>query len=369
MKIALVHDHLNQLGGAERVLKAFCELYPESPVYTLIYDEKNTHFLFKDHKIIESFIARFPWARKKFRWYLPLMVAATESYDLSGYDVVLSDSSGLAKGVVTGPKTLHICYCHTPTRYLWSDHNIVIDSLEKNWFVGRLSQLYRSYLRVWDRQAADRVDYFIANSKFVSLRIKKYYKRDSIIIHPPVETKNFYISEDIGNYFLLISRLRPYKKVDLAVKAFNRLSLPLKIIGIGEEQENIKKIAKPNIEFLGQLNDTEVRKLLSHCRALIHPQEEDFGITPIEAMASGRPVIAYAAGGALESIMPEKTGVFFDEQSWEALADKVIRFKSEQYNPEEIRKHALNFDTIHFKHKIMDFVDKCWQDFKKEYNK
>lgn len=369
MKVALVHDHLNQLGGAERVLKAFCGIYPESPVYTLIYDAMNTQGFFKDYKIIESFIARFPLARKKFRWYLPLMVAATESYDLSGYDVVLSDSSGLAKGVVTGPKTLHICYCHTPTRYLWSDHNVIIDSLERNWLVGRFSQLYRSYLRIWDRQAADRVDFFIANSKFVSLRIKKYYKRESIIIHPPVETKNFYISKDIDKYFLIISRLRPYKKVDIAIKAFNRLGLPLKIIGIGEEEEMLKKLAKSNIEFLGNLSDSQAREYLSHCKALIHPQEEDFGITPIEAMASGRPVIAYASGGALESIIPGKTGIFFDEQSWEALADTVIRFKSEQFNPEEVRNHALGFDTLHFKERIKEFVDQSWQNFKKEYNK
>lgn len=369
MKVALVHDHLNQLGGAERVLKAFCEIYPESPVYTLIYDEKNTQGLFSDHKIIESFIARFPWAKKKFRWYLPLMVAATESYDLSSYDVVLSDSSGLAKGVVTGPKTLHICYCHTPTRYLWSDHNVIIDRLERNWLVGRLSQLYRSYLRIWDRQAADRVDHFIANSKFVALRIKKYYHSDSTIIHPPIEISNFHLSKDIGDYYLIISRLRPYKRVDLAVRAFNRLGLPLKIIGVGEEEEKLKQVAKSNIEFLGHLNDAQAREYLSHCKALIHPQEEDFGITPIEAMASGRPVIAFAGGGALESVVSGKTGVFFSEQSWEALADTVIRFKHEHFNPEEVRNHALQFDTARFKERIQEFINNSWQEFKKEYNK
>jgi glycosyltransferase involved in cell wall biosynthesis len=364
MKVALVHDHLNQLGGAERVLKAFTELYSQAPIYTLIYDEKNTHGIFKGTKIIGSFITRFPFARKKFRWYLPMMVPATESYDLSGYDVVLSDSSGLAKGVLTPPKTLHVCYCHTPTRYLWSEHNEVIDKLEKNWFVGRLSQLYRSYLRIWDKLAADRVDYFIANSQFVARRIRKYYHRDSIVINPPVDVTRFSVSPEIGDYYLIISRLRPYKKVDIAVQAFNRLGLPLYIIGYGEEEERLKQIARPNIKFLGNVSDSEVVKYLSHCKAFINPQEEDFGITVIEAMAAGRPVIAYGSGGALESIIPGKTGVFFDEQSWEALADTVIHFKSEDYDPRTIRAHAENYDISNFKKKINDYLERTWQEFK-----
>jgi glycosyltransferase involved in cell wall biosynthesis len=364
MKIALVHDHLNQLGGAERVLKAFTELYPEAPIYTLIYDAKKTHHVFSEKKIIESFITRFPFAKKKFRWYLPMMIPATEGYDLSGYDVVLSDSSGLAKGVLTPPKTLHVCYCHTPTRYLWSEHNEIIDKLERNWLVGRASQLYRSYLRMWDRLAADRVDYFIANSKFVARRIQKYYHRDSVVINPPVNIKRFSISPEVGDYYLIISRLRPYKKVDIAVQAFNRLGLPLYIIGYGEEEERLKMIAKSNIKFLGNVPDNEVVKYLAHCKAFIHPQEEDFGITVIEAMAAGRPVIAYGSGGALESVIQDKTGVFFDEQSWEALADTVIHFKSNNFDPQMIRQHSEQFDTEHFNVRINEFLEHTWQNFK-----
>lgn len=364
MKVALVHDHLNQLGGAERVLKAFCEMYPHSPMYTLIYDAQNTEHQFDEYRIIESFIARFPFARKKFRWYLPMMVPATEGYDLSGYDVILSDSSGLAKGVITPPKTLHVCYCHTPTRYLWSDHNEIIDKLERNWFVGRLSLLYRSYLRVWDRQAADRVDKFIANSKFVAKRIQKYYHRDSVVINPPVPTDRFSISDDVGDYYLIISRLRPYKRVDLAVQAFNKLGLPLYIIGEGEESERLRAMAGPNIKFLGFQSDADVVKYLSRCKAFIHPQEEDFGITPVEAMASGRPVIAYGAGGALETVVPGKTGVLFDEQSWEALADSVIHFKPSEFDPQAIRKHAQQFDTVEFKKRVQSFIEQAWQEFK-----
>lgn len=363
MKVALVHDHLNQLGGAERVLKVFCEMFPESKVHTLIYDAENTNHLFDDYQIIQSFISKFPFAKKKFRWYLPMMVPATESYNLSGYDVVLSDSSGLAKGVITPPKTLHVCYCHTPTRYLWSDHNLIIDKFEKIKLVGRLSQLYRSYLRVWDRQAADRVDKFIANSKFVARRIKKYYQRDSVVINPPVNVDRFKVSNEIGDYYLIISRLRPYKKVDLAIQAFNKLGLPLYIIGRGEEEERLKKMAGPHIKFLGTVSDKEARNYLSHCRAFIHPQEEDFGITPVESMASGRPVIAFGSGGALETVINGKTGVHFDEQSWEALADTVIHFKLDQFNPQEIRHHAEQFDVPHFKKRITDFIDQAWQEF------
>ncbi|MFA5052211.1 MAG: glycosyltransferase [Patescibacteria group bacterium] len=363
MKIALVHDHLNQLGGAERVLRAFCDMFPRAPLFTLIYDAPATQHVFDGVTINESFITRFPFARRKFRWYLPMMVPATESYDLSGYDVVLSDSSALAKGVLTPPKTLHICYCHTPTRYLWSDHNQVIDKLERNWMVGRLSQLYRSYLRQWDRLAADRVDRFIANSKFVAHRIKKYYKHDSVVINPPIDTSRFSITKDIGDYFLIVSRLRPYKKVDVAIQAFNKLNLPLYIIGEGEEEERLRALAGPNIRFLGYVPDDKVRHYLSHCRAFIHPQEEDFGITPVEAMASGRPVIAYGAGGALETVIHGKTGVLFDEQSWEALADTVIHFKQSDFDPLSIQQQARKFDTSEFKAKMNEFIGQAWQDF------
>lgn len=364
MKIALVHDHLNQLGGAERVLRVFCEIYPKAPIYTLIYDEKKTKSVFKDRIINQSFISKFPLSKKKFRWYLPLMHAATEGYDLSNYDIVLSDSSGMAKGVITGQETLHICYCHTPTRYLWSDHNLIIDNLERIKSVGRLSQIFRGYLRVWDRLAADRVDKFIANSKFVASRIKKYYRRESEVIYPSVEINSFYISDKIEDYFLLISRLRPYKRVDIVISAFNKLGLSLKIIGIGEEERQLRKEAKDNIEFLGQVDDKQKNYYLSRCKALIHPQEEDFGITPIEAMASGRPVIAFGGGGAIETIIDKKTGILFDEQSWEALADTIIRFKQQNFDPVFIRNHAKQFDIFLFKQKIKEFVDKSWQEFK-----
>jgi len=224
--------------------------------------------------------------------------------------------------------------------------------------------MYLSKLRQWDHLAAQRVDHFVAQSNFIAGRIKNYYNREtSAIIHPPTDTENFYISPEIGNYYLLISRLKPYKKVDLAIKAFNKLNIPLKIIGIGEEENRLKKLAKGHVEFLGPVSEEEKRKLLSQCIALIHPQEEDYGLTPIEAMASGRPVIAYNAGGAKETVVNGKTGALFNEQSWEALIDTVIKFKPEQYNPQEIKTHAEDFNSQKFYEQIKNFVENSYRDF------
>ena len=364
MKVALLHDYLNQAGGAERVLLALAELFPDAPIYTLIHDKKRlTGFDAKD--IRTSFLQKIPLASSKIRWFLPLMPTAVEELDLSDYDVVISSSSALIKGVITHPHTLHICYCYTPTRYLWSDTHQYPKDIPEGKFVKHFLPYFLSRLRQWDHSAAQRVNHFIAQSNFISQRIKNYYNRESsAIIHPPTDTENFYISKDLGDYYLLISRLKPYKKVDLAVKAFNKLNIPLKIIGIGEEAKKLQKIAKPNIEFLGHVSEAEKRKLLSQCLALIHPQEEDYGLTPIEAMASGRPVIAYQAGGALETVVDDKTGKFFSEQSWEALIDTVIKFKPDDYKPQEIKEHAEKFNSQNFYQQIKDFVKKSYQEFK-----
>ncbi len=361
MKVALVHDHLNQLGGAETVLKSFTRIFPDAPIFTLIYDEEKTNHLFRDTRITESFLANLPLARRKFRWFLPLMIAATESYDLSAYDVVLSDSSGLAKGVITHPGTLHIDYCHTPTRYLWSDHNLIIDKLESRWLIRRLSQAFKGYLRVWDRIAADRVDIFLANSQHVADRIKKYYRRDSTVIPPPIDIAPYSVSSRHDGFYLIISRLRPYKRVEMAVQAFNKLNLPLVVIGSGEEEKALRRISKPNITFLGWVDDATKIDYLKRCTALIHPQVEDFGITPVEAMACGKPVIAYQAGGAAETVVHGTTGVLFEEQSWEALADAVIRLRTRTFDPLVIRKHAESFSEEVFHQRIKDFVVEAWQ--------
>lgn len=365
MKIALVHDHLNQLGGAEKVLFAFNEIYKQAPIYTLIHDKKRSHGIFDKLPIRTSFIPKLPFSASHLRWYLGLMPTAFESFDLKNYDVVLSSSSAFSKGVIAGPNTLHICYCHTPTRYLWQDTHEYVSNLKQNFLVKKFLPLLLTHLRMWDYEAAQRPDVFIANSRNVQNRIKKYYHRESDVIYPPVEVEHFKISDGLGDYYLAGGRLVSYKRFDLIVKAFTKTGIKLKIFGTGPEDEKLRKMAGEKVEFLGLVSDEEKVELYSRCLAFIHPQEEDFGITPVEAMASGRPVIAYNRGGALETVVESKTGKFFDEQSWESLADAVIRFEPNRYNSQVIREQAMKFGTERFKREMRQFVDKKYNEFAK----
>ncbi|HKL17210.1 MAG TPA: glycosyltransferase [Patescibacteria group bacterium] len=359
MRVALVHDFLTQYGGAEKVLSAFSEIWPKAPIYTLFYDKKEMRKAFSNKDIRVSPIQNLPFAKKKYRWYLPLMPSAVERFNLSHYDLVISDSSAYSKGVITRPSTTHISYIHSPTRYLWSDTYTYLESLSG---VERLVKKFLppilTLLRQWDVSAAQRPDYLISNSNFVSKRIKNYYFREpEKVIYPPVEAKNLKISKEIGDYFLIISRFRPYKRVDLAIKAFNKLKIPLKVVGTGNDK-NLKKIAGPNIEFLGFVSEEKKAELLSKARAFIHPQKEDFGITAVESMASGRPVIAYKKGGALDTVVEGKTGLFFKEQTCQCLVKKVKEFENMKFDPEKIRKHALGFSKESFKKQIKEFVEK-----------
>ncbi|MBU2229397.1 glycosyltransferase, partial [Patescibacteria group bacterium] len=321
MKVALIHDHLAQDGGAEKVLMAFQEIFPDAPTYVLVYNSKQANSNFAHKDIRTSFIQKLPGGVKHYKWFLRLMPAATESYDLSEYDIVLSSTSAFAKGIITKPETLHVCYCHTPTRFLWSDTHSYVQELPYGPIFRKLVPLVLHKIRIWDRIAADRVDRFVSNSKIVQHRIKKYYKRESDVIHPPVDIRKFSVSNNIGNYYLMGGRLVSYKRFDMGVQAFNRLGIPLKIFGVGPEFANLKKMARPNIEFLGKVSESEKRKLFSEAIAFINPQEEDFGIVMIESMASGRPVIAFNKGGAREIVVSGKTGELFSDQTWEALAD------------------------------------------------
>ncbi len=348
MKVALAHDHLNQIGGAERVLAEFHALYPDAPVHTLLYDRAAVGSFFSGWDVRSSFIERLPGGTRFFKWYLWLMPTAVEQLDVSAYDVVVSSASALIKGLVVKPATTHVCYCHTPTRYLWSDTLQYTSELPQPAWVKKLLPILLTRLRQWDYLAAQRVDDFVANSKFVAKRIQKYYRRESTVIYPPVDTAGFGEAQDPEDYFLVVSRLRPYKRVDLAIRAFNKLGMPLKIIGSGEQEAELRALAKPNIEFLGQVSDEDKVKYLKRCRALIHPQEEDFGITAVEAMAAGRPVIAYGSGGALETVLNGTTGVHFIEQSWESLADAVVRFRYQTFDPIKLQQHAAQFSTARF---------------------
>ncbi len=365
MKIALVHDHLAQDGGAEKVLQAFQRIWPEAPTYVLVHDPKAANAAFQGKDIRTSFLQRMPGGLKHYQWFFPLMPTAIESYDLMEYDVVLSSTASFAKGVITRPDTLHICYCHTPTRYLWSDTHEYVQELEVNRLIKWSLPFFLTYVRLWDKNAADRVDTFIANSKLVQNRISKYYHKESQIIYPPVDSSKFSIGE-VGDYYLTGGRLVPYKRFDLVIDAFARLGRKLKVFGTGPEMKALQARASANVEFVGRVSDAELAKLYQGCQAFINPQIEDFGITMVEAMACGRPIFAYRAGGAREIIKPGITGEFFDYQTWEDLADVVVRHDTTQYDPEVIRAHAMNFATEKFEASIKTFVENAYQEFTRQ---
>lgn len=357
MKIALVHDYLVQYGGAERVLEAFTEIFPKAPIYTMVYDKRLMGKAFSGRKIRTSFLQKIPLVGSHHRLFPLLMPMAIEQFDFSEYDIVLSDSNSYAKGVITTPHTLHITYCHTPMRYAWDDCHKYLREFKYSNLTKKFVPFAMNYIRMWDKISADRPDRYIANSEFVALRIKKYYNKNAFVINPPVSAENFYISEKVKDYYLMVGRALPYKRFDVVIKAFNKLGLPLKIIGKGIEMDKLKKYANSNIEFLGYLNDKETSNYYSKCKAFIFPPEEDFGITPLEAMVSGRPVIAFQGGGALETVVKDKTGLFFGEQTSQSIINVIKNFDSRKFNPEEIREHALRFDKKIFKERIKKFVE------------
>jgi len=371
MKVALIHDHLAQDGGAEKVLKVFADMFPEAPIYTLLYEKNNVHKNFNGRHIETSIIQRLPGGVKHYKWYLFFMPMAVEFFDLRTFDLVISDASAFAKGVITSPDTLHICYCHTPTRYLWSDAHQYLNELKYNKWFKKIISLTLGRLRTWDYAASARVDHFIANSNTVAKRISKYYRRESKVIYPPVETDKFKIS-DISlqthseRYFLLGCRLAPYKRADIVVEAFKALGpeYNLKIFGSGVDLPRLQKMAgeAPNIEFLGRVDDERQAELYSHALAFINPQEEDFGITVVEAMASGRPVIAYRRGGATETVVENESGLFFNEQTPEAIMAVVRRFLEDidsgnkVWNSRRIKEAAEKYSVANFRQRIMDFI-------------
>ncbi|MBE3559371.1 MAG: glycosyltransferase [Ktedonobacteraceae bacterium] len=358
MKVAIVHDYLNQMGGAERVVIALHEIFPEAPVYTSIYNPDQVDAAFRAMDVRTTFMQKFPFVTKHHQPFLPFYPFAMESLDLRAYDLVLSSSSAFAKGVITRPDALHICYCHTPMRWCWNYEEYV-----EREQLGKAARSVLPFLigglRIWDQVSSMRVDHFIANSPVVAERIRKYYRREAVVIPPPVEISRFPFDPATTpqDYFLIVGRLVPYKRVDLAIEACNRLRLPLVIIGGGRDLEQLQRLAGPTIRFLGRLSDAEVVHYYRHCRALLFPGNEDFGITPLEAQACGRPVIAYGAGGALASVVDGVTGIFFREQTAESLAGALSTFDERQFDPAAIRSHALEFDTPRFRRRILQFIE------------
>ncbi len=364
MKIALVHEFLNQLGGAEKVLENFLEIWPDATIHVVLYDKDKTDGRFEKYRKTVSWLNHLPFAKSHPRLLLPFMPEAVENFDFSDYDLVFSDSSSFAKGAVTKGK-LHICYCHTPTRFLWTEPEY-LDYQKYPGLLKSLGKIYLPFLKKWDHKAAQRPDFYIANSENVKNRIKKFYGRDSIVIPPPVDAEFFKPVADKKNYFFTVSRLEPYKRVDLIIEAFNELGLPLKIAGTGTVADELKAVAKSNIEFLGRVSDEDLRKYFAEAKALVFAAEEDAGIVLLESQAAGTPVIAYRAGGALEVITEGLTGEFFNEQTKDSLVDALKIFVSHNYDSEKIRNSALEFDKKHFQKKIKEFIENKYDEFKKK---
>jgi len=391
VKIALVHDWLTGMRGGERCLEVFCELFPDAHLFTLLHCRGTVSEVIERMRIQTSFVQHLPLVARVYRHYLPFFPLAIERFDFSGYDLIFSSSHCVAKGAMRPPGALHISYIHTPMRYAWD--------LYQAYFGDRLGPVtslvvprLMAYLRRWDLQACERVDHFVANSHHVAARVKRHYGRDATVIHPPVDADRFQPAAVEGDYYLAVSALVPYKRIDLAIQACNRLKRPLKVVGWGPEEGRLQKLAGPTVEFLGRRSDAELAQLYAGCRALLFPGEEDFGIVPLEAQAAGRPVIAYGRGGVLETVIPlnpadprsemrdkgctthpvgppsldrEPTGVFFYGQTEGALVEAVRLFEqhTHRFPKQRLREHALTFDRGIFKARFRTFIADKWQAF------
>ncbi|SJN57352.1 GDP-mannose-dependent alpha-(1-6)-phosphatidylinositol monomannoside mannosyltransferase [Vibrio ruber DSM 16370] len=360
MKVAIIHYWLVNLRGGEKVLEALCELYPQADIYTHIYHAEGFQdSIISRHHVYQSFIGKLPRARQWYQSYLPFMPLALEQFDLSGYDLIISSESGPAKGIIPAPGKPHICYCHSPMRYAWDMYHEYRNRC--GWLKRQLMVPLLHYIRRWDQLSSMSVSHFVANSHFVAGRIHSFYHRHADVIHPPVSFDEF---SPTGNppedYYLILGQLVPYKKTDLAVKAFNQTGRKLKIVGEGEQLELLRRIAQPNIDIMGRQPFSKIKTLLANCKALIFPGVEDFGIVPLEAMASGRPVIAYKAGGALETVQENLSGMFFEQQTEQSLNKTLDRFEENQssFDSEMIRNYSERFSKENFKKQFSDYVNK-----------
>jgi glycosyltransferase involved in cell wall biosynthesis len=359
MEVALVHDWLNQMGGAEAVLENLVQLFPHAPIYTSIYWRDEMPPAYMGWDIRPLWLNHAPGIYDHHQQYFALYPAAWSALNLARYDVVLSNKSGFCHGIHAHnqkKQALHICYCLAPTRYVWTFEEYARNEGMRPSLRLAMKPLVAA-LRRWDYRAAQRVDHFIAISTEIQQRIKRYYQRDSDIIYPPVDIRRFAAQPRHGDYYLIVSRLIPYKRIDLAIEAFNRLGLPLVIAGSGRDAARLEKLAKPNVQFLGRVPDADLPDLMARCKAFIFPGREDFGITPVEAQASGRPVIAFGAGGALDSVIDGETGVLFEEQTVESLTAAVKRLNTLRLDPAAIRCHAETFSTEAFKQKLTAFIE------------
>lgn len=363
MRVAIIHYWLVGMRGGEKVLEELCLLFPQADIFTHVHDPARTSALINSHRITTTYIAKLPFARKHYQKYLPLMPSALDALDLTGYDLVISCESGPAKGVVTHPNAVHICYCHSPMRYVWDQYHIYRKTA--GWLTRLAMSLTIPPLRTWDVTSAAQVDRFIANSSFVARRIAKSYRRESEIIFPPVDVDAFAIAATPSkDFYLSVGQHVTYKRVDLAVAACTKLGRRLVVVGTGPETAALRASAGPTIEFRGRASDADIASLYQNCRALLFPGEEDFGIVPLEAMASGRPVIAYESGGALDSVVEGTTGTFFDDQTPDAMAAAILRFEAseDKFEPQQIRHHARGFGRDVFRRKLKSYIETCVQE-------
>ncbi|MCJ2082828.1 glycosyltransferase [Methylobacterium sp. J-090] len=356
MRVAIVHYWFVGMRGGEKVVEALCDLYPQADIFTHIYVPEAVSEKIRAHRVTTSFIASLPRAAQNYKSYLTLMPLALEQLDLRGYDLVISSESGPAKGVIPPAGALHICYCHSPMRYVW---NMFHDYRERSGFLTRwLMPPLSHYIRTWDAVSANRVHEFVANSRTVAQRLRSYYRRDSTVIHPPVDTAAFdrVSPEDLGDYHLMVGELVRYKRPELAVEAFNRAGLNLVVIGGGEMLDELRKLAGPTVTILGPQPFASLQHHYARAQALIFPGEEDFGIVPVEAMASGRPVVAFGRGGASETVIDGVTGTFFMEQTVDALLDAVDRCRRMPFSPEVAMRHAEEYGLARFSREMSKFI-------------
>jgi glycosyltransferase involved in cell wall biosynthesis len=371
LRVAIVHHWFISRAGGERVVDTIASLFPNADLFTLFLDKQKLSPALQEHKITTSFLDRSRVARRAHRHFLPFFPLAVEMLDLSGYDLIITSDSGPMKGVLTDPHSTHICYCHSPMRYLWDGYSAYLRSMPP--LTRTLFGLAAHYVRNWDYAAAQRVDHFIANSMYVAGRIRKYYRRHSTVIHPPINTSQGFLARKHEDYYLAVGRLVPYKRTDILIEACMKLGRRLVIVGDGPEMKRLKKCSGKNIEFLGEVDDCQLRNLYAQCRALLFAADEDFGMVPLEAQSYGRPVIAFGKGGSLETVIgayapmrtqkvyqdPAITGVFFEEQTADSLAEAIRSFESceEIFLPRQIQLHARKFDTSVFVSRLRSYID------------
>ena len=368
LKVALVHDWLTGMRGGEKCLDVLCELFPEADLYTLLHQKGKLSQNIESKSIRTSFVQHLPFGLKKYRHYLPLFPLAIEQFDLSEYDLIVSSSHCVAKGVRRNNSTYHISYVHTPMRYVWDQFNTYFRQPRTSWPVRIGAELMRPYLQRWDRNTAKRVDTFLCNSNNIRKKILEYYGRESQVIYPPVDLSLFKPGDTKADFYLMVGAFAPNKRVDLAVHAFNQLKLPLKISGSGQDEEYCRSIAGETIEFLGTLSNEKLLELYQQARALVFPGEDDFGITPLEAQACGTPVIAFAAGGVLETVT-DQTGLFFKEQKVEALvkAVEIMERKWEVFVPEKFQEQLSRFGRGHFKEQMAHAIEFGYRQWKEKF--